>query len=69
MEVRDKALSMAVQVVSLSLLAMLPSPIMFGAIIDTTCILWQQVAGPCEGGGVSFWPPVIKIFDITPKIG
>merc|ERR1719228_1032853 len=44
-EVRDKALSMAFQIVCLSLLAMLPSPIVFGAIIDTTCILWQQECG------------------------
>jgi Organic Anion Transporter Polypeptide (OATP) family len=27
----------------MSLLAMLPSPIVYGAIIDNTCILWQEV--------------------------
>jgi hypothetical protein len=32
-----------VQVVFMSLLAMLPSPIIYGAIIDNTCILWQEV--------------------------
>lgn len=31
------------QVVSLSLLAMLPSPIFYGVIIDNTCLLWQEV--------------------------
>jgi len=41
-EVRDKALSMAFQVVFMSLLAMLPSPIVYGAIIDQSCILWQK---------------------------
>merc|ERR1719431_814154 len=44
-ETRDKALSMAFQVVFMSLLAMLPSPIIYGAIIDNTCILWQQECG------------------------
>ena len=42
-EVRDKSLSFGIQVVSLSLLAMLPSPIFFGVIIDNTCLLWQEV--------------------------
>jgi len=41
-EVRDKSLSMAFQVVFMSLLAMLPSPIVYGAIIDKSCILWQK---------------------------
>ena len=31
--------------VALSLLAMLPSPMIFGAIIDNTCILWQEECG------------------------
>jgi len=44
-EVRDKALSMAFQVVFMSLFAMLPSPIVYGAIIDNTCILWQKECG------------------------
>lgn len=39
-EVRDKDLSMAFNVVFMSLFAMLPSPIVYGAIIDNTCILW-----------------------------
>ena len=57
-EVKDKSLSFGIQVlnvllvlqnqqlfkvVSLSLLAMLPSPIFFGVIIDNTCLLWQEV--------------------------
>ena len=37
----------AFNVVLLSLLAMLPSPIVYGAIIDNTCILWQE---SCDGG-------------------
>ena len=37
----------AFNVVLLSLLAMLPSPIVYGGIIDNTCILWQET---CDGG-------------------
>merc|ERR1711973_454595 len=44
-ELKDKALSMAFQVVFMSLLAMLPSPIIYGAIIDQSCILWQEECG------------------------
>ena len=29
----------------MSLLAMLPSPIIFGSIIDNTCLLWQEECG------------------------
>jgi len=44
-EVRDKSLSFAFQVVFMSLFAMLPSPIIFGSIIDNTCLLWQEECG------------------------
>ena len=44
-DVRDKSLSMAFNVAFLSLLAMLPSPLIYGAIIDTTCTLWQKECG------------------------
>ena len=44
-DVQDKALSMAFNVVFLSLLAMLPGPMVYGAIIDNTCILWQDECG------------------------
>ena len=40
-EVRDKSLSFGFQTVFMSLFAMLPSPIIYGAIIDNTCLLWQ----------------------------
>ena len=29
----------------MSLFAMLPSPIIYGAIIDNTCLLWQEECG------------------------
>ena len=44
-DVRDKSLSMAFNVVFMSLFAMLPAPMVYGAIIDNTCILWQEECG------------------------
>ena len=36
---------MAFNVVFLSLFAMLPAPMVYGAIIDGTCVLWQRECG------------------------
>ena len=44
-DVQDKSLSMAFNVVFMSLFAMLPAPMVYGAIIDSTCILWQEECG------------------------
>ena len=44
-DVQDKSLSMAFNVVFMSLFAMLPAPMVYGAIIDNTCILWQEECG------------------------
>ena len=35
----------------MSLLAMLPSPIVYGAIIDKSCILWQKVTSAPRNDG------------------
>ena len=43
--VEDKSLSMAFNVVFMSLFAMLPAPMVYGTIIDNTCILWQEECG------------------------
>ena len=43
--IEDKALSMAFNICFLSLLAMLPSPIIYGEIIDQACDLWQMECG------------------------
>ena len=43
--VEDKALSMAFNVVFLSLFAMLPAPMVYGEIIDQTCDLFQMECG------------------------
>ena len=40
-EIEDKALSMAFNVAFLSLFAMLPAPLIYGHLIDTTCDQWQ----------------------------
>merc|ERR1719348_1428202 len=39
-ETRDKAASLAIMVTLLSVFVFLPSPIVFGAIIDHTCLVW-----------------------------
>ena len=44
-DVEDKSLSMAFNVVFMSLFAMLPAPMVYGAIIDNTCLLWQEECG------------------------
>ncbi|TRY69950.1 hypothetical protein TCAL_04473 [Tigriopus californicus] len=44
-EIRDKSLSVAFNVIFLSLLAMLPGPVVYGFLIDNICILWQEECG------------------------
>ena len=44
-EIEDKALSMAFNVAFLSLFAMLPAPLIYGHLIDTTCDQWQFECG------------------------
>ena len=40
-ELRDKSASITLSVSFLSLFAFLPSPIVYGALLDRTCILWD----------------------------
>ena len=54
MEVQDKALSIAFNVTLLSLFAMLPSPIIYGKIIDGACILWQNTCGGETGNCLTY---------------
>lgn len=42
---KDKNLSIGLTVSILSLFALVPSPILFGWIIDSTCILWGKTCG------------------------
>lgn len=34
---------------SISLLALIPGPIIFGYIIDSTCLVWHQLSTPAAG--------------------
>ena len=49
MDIQDKSLSIAFNIGFLSLFAMLPSPIIYGQIIDKSCILWQSTCGGDTG--------------------
>ena len=53
-DVQDKSLSIAFNVVLLSLFAMLPSPIIYGKIIDGACILWQNICGGETGNCLTY---------------
>ncbi|XP_024880200.1 solute carrier organic anion transporter family member 4C1 [Temnothorax curvispinosus] len=44
-EKRDKSLSQGVTLMIVSLLALIPGPIIFGAIIDSTCLIWEESCG------------------------
>ena len=49
----DKALGMAVQEVSLALIAFIPGEVMFGSLVDSACSLWTDAGcgttGHCLG--------------------
>ncbi|KAL0268810.1 UNVERIFIED_CONTAM: hypothetical protein PYX00_010624 [Menopon gallinae] len=47
-EERDKSVSLGFGLMFLSLFAFIPSPILFGYILDTTCLIWGKT---CEGTG------------------
>ena len=53
-DIKDKSLSIAFNVVLLSLFAMLPSPIIYGKIIDGACILWQNICGGETGNCLTY---------------
>uniref|UniRef100_A0A671K452 Solute carrier organic anion transporter family member 5A1-like n=1 Tax=Sinocyclocheilus anshuiensis TaxID=1608454 RepID=A0A671K452_9TELE len=44
-EEEDRPFALGMQFVLLRTLAYIPTPIYFGAVIDTTCMLWQQDCG------------------------
>ena len=44
----EKAFALGIQFVIFRLFGYIPSPILFGHVIDTTCLLWTQT---CEGSG------------------
>ncbi|XP_060066145.1 solute carrier organic anion transporter family member 2B1-like [Ylistrum balloti] len=55
-EDRDKSTAMGVQSFCLSLLAFLPAPILFGLVIDTTCLIWMK---GCSGTGACLFYDII----------
>ncbi|OCT93402.1 solute carrier organic anion transporter family member 2B1 isoform X2 [Xenopus laevis] len=44
-EATDKSLAIGIQFMLLRILAWLPGPVMYGSVIDSTCILWGQKCG------------------------
>lgn len=44
-QMEERAFALGVQFVLLRVFAYIPAPILFGTIIDTTCILWEKVCG------------------------
>ncbi|OCT56836.1 hypothetical protein XELAEV_18004366mg [Xenopus laevis] len=41
----DKSLAIGIQLMLLRILAWLPGPVMYGSVIDSTCILWGRKCG------------------------
>ncbi|XP_033727073.1 solute carrier organic anion transporter family member 5A1-like [Pecten maximus] len=55
-EDRDKSTAMGVQSFCLSLLAFMPAPIIYGLIIDTTCLIWMT---GCSGSGACLFYDIV----------
>lgn len=49
-EEEEKAFALGIQFVIFRLFGYIPSPIMFGSVIDSTCILWKQTCEGSRGG-------------------
>ena len=45
----EKAFALGLQVVMLRLFAYIPAPIVFGSVIDTTCLVWKPTQCQTEG--------------------
>ncbi|XP_012215069.1 solute carrier organic anion transporter family member 74D [Linepithema humile] len=44
-EKRDKSFAQGITLMIISLLALIPGPIIYGAIIDSTCLVWEESCG------------------------
>lgn len=44
-EKRDKSFAQGVTLMIISLFALIPGPIIYGAIIDSTCLIWEESCG------------------------
>ena len=45
----DKSLALGLATALMSIFAFIPAPIMFGAVVDQTCLIWEEK--PCGGKG------------------
>jgi hypothetical protein len=60
----EKAFALGIQFVIFRLFGYIPSPIIFGNVIDSTCLLWKQT---CEGSQVVGSSTQLKIFFFSSK--
>lgn len=44
-EKRDKSFAQGITLMIISLFALIPGPIIYGAIIDSTCLIWEKSCG------------------------
>lgn len=44
-EDKDKAFAQGITLMLISLLALIPGPIIYGALIDSTCLVWDDACG------------------------
>ena len=44
----DKSLAIGLATALMSIFAFIPAPIMFGAVVDQSCLVWEEK--PCGGG-------------------
>ncbi|CAG0884629.1 unnamed protein product [Darwinula stevensoni] len=51
----DKSMAMALVVVVTSLFAFIPGPIIYGAIIDSTCLIWKEPTCGTGKGNCAFY--------------
>lgn len=50
MEEEEKAFALGIQFVIFRLFGYIPSPILFGNVIDSTCLLWKSTCDGKAGG-------------------
>ena len=54
MDIQDKSLGIGFNAILCSLFALLPSPIIYGKIIDGSCLLWQDICGGEMGNCIAY---------------
>lgn len=50
MSEEERSFALGMQFVIFRLFGYIPAPIVFGNLIDSTCILWKQTCGGAKGG-------------------